>query len=812
MGYPLHIVIRNIMRHNRVRPALLIACTLLSFQGCVVWDFAKVRYENVFGYFNTYYNAAQTFDDAMKLINEQKRSMIQPKDVSVPINDPGMQKKQRIMMNESTVPPQAAEKFNKVIEKCSRILVFYPRSKWIDNSLMLIGKSYFFLRESGKAERKFKELLKDYPESSFTSEAILWLGKTYFQMKKYDIAETQLLSAIEKGMKQNEKAVIADAYFTLGEMALEKEQHEEAAIQYRKAVEYSVDNDQSIDIQMALARENEKIGDKKGAMEAYRAIMNRNPSKELMFIAELNYTRLSRETGALDQAANALLDMLDNPAYLDYDSKIQLEIGHLYRAYEDYKSAVDQYTYVDTTFRNVPESAEAFFAVGEINEFKFKNYDKAFDAYTNAKRFPGLPVSKSATKKSDDFGEYRRQRNMMSDLDTLFFYVLHPDSLAVRDSLHAINEKLERERRIAAGDEIDPVSEKKKEIERFSRRRPHGRNTGKVNPYAGKVKGLLPSFSAPGTPSNQSSLVPTYRKVNLRALSQDSVFELLSMMRMEMGSIMYNKIANFDSALYYYQLALNGKLPEGAQAQTYYTLAEIARRQGDEKSARDFEDLLIKGYPKYSFAQSIMQARGMELPKDTNTAAREAYDRAAQLLEAKKYKDGVIALKWMTEQYPFSDQAVRAKLAIALTYEDHLNQGDEALKMYKQMVKDHASSKYSQRAKDVLAALEKKIPEPGSKSESGKPEEKPGTQQKTKQLVIEEKAVKTDSVTTKKSSDPTRDLDFPLGVPGKNQPKNPPRRPQVQDPDKDPETGERNRIPNPSPPSPQNQALPPKGK
>ena len=40
--------------------------------GCAVWEFGMTRYENVTGYFNTYYNASTLFDEALTEVNTER--------------------------------------------------------------------------------------------------------------------------------------------------------------------------------------------------------------------------------------------------------------------------------------------------------------------------------------------------------------------------------------------------------------------------------------------------------------------------------------------------------------------------------------------------------------------------------------------------------------------------------------------------------------------------------------------------------------------------------------------------------------------
>lgn len=785
--------------------AFLITGAAFLLQGCAVWDFVDTRWQNATGYFNTYYNAAKLYAEAeeeiaqnlmSKVIDPQQSAAEKGIDLLDGASDDERGKiKREISMLESGTPSTAVMKLDKVIEKCSRILVNYPKSKWVDNALLLIGKSYYHKFEALRAERKFQELLDRHPDSDLVPEAILWLGKTYVRLEKFDLAETMLNRAIETAVDESEPDIAAAAYYELGKMYLLENNRPEAVKMYEQASDFSSDREQRIQIQLSLAREYERLGEKEKAAQAYRDIFKLEPDTQLAFLAELNYAKLTRETGDLDEASNTMINMLENPLYLDYDGKIQLEIGHLYYAYhrrylamgdtlaaDAFLAAMDQYTLVDTTFKSTEESADASYAKGRIYEEDVRDYDHAFEFYNKSKlSFPGAASARTSGVKSKIFGEYRKLRNQMSQKDTTLFYVLNPDTLRVRDSLRVIADSLDRERRRAEGVEDAEKSEVEILAERFRRRRPHGRNTGRINPWLREIESQKAAMTVglQATAQAVSAAGPEYRRINLRTTNPDSLRSVLSELYMEMGWQMYDQIGNIDSARHYYQKALDNHLADSLRPQAVYTLAAIERRAGNEAEAVAHEDRLIRDYPTSRYAHGIMSLRGLPLPKDSTALAQEAYEMAARVLEQGNLSQGVEMMQAVIEQYPDSPQAVRAQLAIAMAFEDQ--RGDEALAMYREMVKNHPTSPYSQRGKDILAAIEnneknavrlQQEAEARAEAERKAEEERARREQRFRNPLLDEelKVLRDSARTVEPKIDPSRDNDFPLRLPGEDVP------------------------------------------
>ncbi len=788
-------------------PLLCIASLAFIFQGCAVWNFVDVRWQNATGFFNTYYNASSLFKEAEEEIAEsQFNKTIDPARASisagfVPGNklamdgEEGARMKRDIAMIESGAPSSAIQKLDRVIEKCSRLIVSYPKSKWVDNALLLIGKSYLYKLELTRAERKFQELLDRYPDSDLATEAVLWLGKTYVKLEQYELARDLFDRTINHAVIEGEPDLAAQAYFEMGKMYLLLNLGSNAIESFEKAADFDADRTFRIQVQIALAREYERNGDREKAAQAFRDIFKLDPSRDLAFIAELNYAKLSRETGDLEEASNTIIDMLDNPMYLEYDSKIQLEIGNLYLAYfryyasmddtlghDAFVAALDQYTFVDTTFKGMPEAADALYAKGLLYETDIRDYDNAFENYNNAKlAFPGAESAELGGKKAIIFGDYRKLRRRLFDTDTTLYFARNPDSLRVRDSLLVIADSLDRERRVSEGGNDATMTEEQKLAERFRRRRPHGRNTGRINPWMMEQEKQQTAVLAglKNTEQAMAAAGPSYRRLNLSALDQDSLQASVAILQMEMGWLMFDRILNIDSARYYYNKAYLNGLPDSLKPQALYTMAVIERRAGLEDEAIAYEDRLIHAFPGNRYAQGIMRARGLVPPKDSTQIILEAYNEAVQFIERGDTERGIVLLRKLIDQYPKSEIALRAKLAIAMMYEE--NRGGEALAMYRDMVANHPNSPYSKRGKEILDAIDQaekdketekaREAERESRRAAEEEEQQKKDQRLRNPLLDEELKVMRDSIRgTSPDIDPSRDDDFPLRPPGDPKP------------------------------------------
>lgn len=125
-------------------------------------------------YFNTFYNAQKYYEDGTR-----------------PLENGGS-------VNRAVL--------DKSIEKSSKILQFHPKSEYVDDALLLIGKSYMYTGEYTKAIRKFTELIDYFPNSKFTDEALFYMGKTYLLQGETEVAKTIFMQVSARKKKYSAEA------------------------------------------------------------------------------------------------------------------------------------------------------------------------------------------------------------------------------------------------------------------------------------------------------------------------------------------------------------------------------------------------------------------------------------------------------------------------------------------------------------------------------------------------------------------------------------------------------------------------------
>jgi len=124
-------------------------------------------------YFNMFYNAEEAFQEGYRI---HEKAMLNYPDSIVVM--PGA---------------DAKAKYDRAIEKSVKVLDVFPKDKkWHEYAYFLLGKSYFYEKETSKAIRWFRLLQQEYPASAMIPESYLYIGKAYLVNEDIDKAEETL--------------------------------------------------------------------------------------------------------------------------------------------------------------------------------------------------------------------------------------------------------------------------------------------------------------------------------------------------------------------------------------------------------------------------------------------------------------------------------------------------------------------------------------------------------------------------------------------------------------------------------------------
>lgn len=603
---------------------LVSGCTLLSPVGAVI----SSAYENTVSYFNAYYNASKLFHEAEEEI--LARSLAQ----------------QDFLQGErsarSTIPPSARQKLNLVVDKCSNILSFHPQSALVDDALMLIGKSYYYMGEYAKAERKFTELLAQFPESAFVLESQLWLVKSSLHLANADQSVEIARRLVASALEDEEEAIAGQAYVLLGD-------HYENAGNARAAIDHytsalplmSEPIDQAITT-MKIGKLWLTLGDSRNALDALKRARGLTSDSRLLSQSGLLAIRVTRELGQYAESLEFCNLMLKDFRVLDYAREIKLEKASTLVEMKRTEEALELLATVDTSSVRSEFSTRAAFAAGQLHEKHLRDYHSAAASYARAAQFnlPSIaPQAQARLQAITRYFDYVRQHTVNDSLLAL------PDTIVVPlDSMLIV-----------------------------------------TTPLAG------------GTDSTQEAVKVDTLWNRVVVINHDSLKAAQTNISNQLGELFYSDLDDPDSALIWYSRALSAS-PDSLQLpRAIFVVAELRARDSTvamDYSAKLYRSLLAR-FPNSSYAAIAKQRLGIPVENPSEDPASDIYANAERKLDEGLLRDAVREFRELIRQFPDSPLAAQSAYAIGWIFEHKLSQPDSAIANYKRVVDRYGESPFS---------------------------------------------------------------------------------------------------------------------
>ena len=330
-------------------------------------------------YYNTFYNAKKDFADA-----------VGDKDI-----EPGK-------ANNETL--------EKCITRCEKVVKYHPRSKWVDDAVLLMGKCFYYMAEYRKALRKFEELEIYYPGGGLLPEAYFYSGLANQELGNRDGAITNF-----------GKAVSEDPRAEYGERAA-----------YQMARTYYLDDDHvsvvnSTEEFLSVHAGSKLLGDvlllraqSLIELERYEEsiitledFLLTKPKSQARFQAMMSMGRAYLELWDVEQALDIFMSLREGDLTKEDDARLGIEIAEAKHKLLRTDEAISHLEEVITLYPKTPFAAEALFKIAEINERELGDLESARKYYDRARsEAPYSDFSNQALLRSTSIArltEYRKK-------------------------------------------------------------------------------------------------------------------------------------------------------------------------------------------------------------------------------------------------------------------------------------------------------------------------------------------------------------------------------------------------------------------
>lgn len=393
--------------------------TLIAVTSCSTKKntFTRRVYHNLTAHYNAYWNGNESFKEGVKSIEKSSKDNYT---LVLPIYKYGTKQDAQSIFPKMD---RAIEKSSKVILRHSMYFKRKEYVRWIKDSYMLIGKSYFYKKDFSSAKRTFNFIPIRFSKEDIRYEAELWLARTYNQTGEFEKSESvldNLNNAIVKGKapaKLEKDFVLVYANFYI------LQQNYEPAIKYlQRGLELNHKKNTRNRLRFVLAQIYQEIGDMKEAARLYQLVIKKNPPYEMAFNAKINLAKTyDAKSSNRSMIVKKLKKMLKDKKNIDYLDQVYYALAEIYLKGNDIKQGIEYLTLsVASSVSNDYQKSLSSLELAGIY-FEKTEYTLAQAYYDTTMQF--LPED------HPDYEELKDKTEILTDLIINLKVVLEQDSL-----------------------------------------------------------------------------------------------------------------------------------------------------------------------------------------------------------------------------------------------------------------------------------------------------------------------------------------------------------------------------------------------
>ncbi|MCE5251530.1 tetratricopeptide repeat protein [bacterium] len=271
--------------------------------------------------------------------------------------------------------------YNDAVDGAARLIRDYPNSKYVDDSLFIIGMSYFYLGEYTRALTKYDEISEAFPESEFIPDVKYFKARCLIELDKYDDARIILSDCIENGNRYQK----GRAGLSLADISFLEEKWDDLLAAAQNVID---SNPEKEELYQAISYKGEalyNLARYEECVQTLEELLKNKLEPELQVKTNLMIALAKGELGKFEEGLGYLTAMQNKGEYAKYDPRIRLQIGRIYELQGDTDKAVDTYLKLAGDYPDSVASYEAWYHVGKLRLQDFSNLDDAKSAFDKAK-------------------------------------------------------------------------------------------------------------------------------------------------------------------------------------------------------------------------------------------------------------------------------------------------------------------------------------------------------------------------------------------------------------------------------------------
>lgn len=686
----------------RIFRLFILTSTFLVLAGCGMT--LRSGWADFNAYFNTYYNASTTFNRAYEQVERQnRREQINP---------------ERPIRIHRTPPRVAQNEFEEVILTSADILRNHNESRWIDNAIELIGKSYFYQQQYFSADQKFIELYNNALTPQRRQNAIIWRGRVFLEMSEYNAGINYLSNQLFASDLEWDEQNRAEVKLILAQLYVAQERWDEAENTLSEALPLVNNRVLRFRGNFLHGQLLEIQGDYDRAFDAFTVSTHRsNIEFPIVYHAKVKMGEMARNLGDYQWAYNHFRGMSRDDKFYEFLGDIEYQMArtmHLSGNIED-----SEILYERLLRRNVSQPSregrsKIYYGLAEIHRIEYLNFSLAAAYYDSSARqandLKRMPFNYDAQILARSFGDYARLTSESSRLDSLLWLgqlnEAEFDSVITivrerkvkemqrqaRESRQTGNMIVMDDMQLEQADEITDngfLNHKNAQITRqmnqaFSAywgprplvddwRRQEAVRSAIVEREEMEPEEVDEMLEGVQPQQEEQQILVDVSEVPFTEEAQGKTRQQIAAAEYEIGNVFFLTLNMPDSAANHYTRVVNRYPDSRVAPQALYTLSELYTVEGDSAQATLYASRLVDEYPRTIYARRISERFGFDLEEDEFIMTREdtiriAYDDIIAAYHENPGLETAEKLREFRKEYPDSDKAGLALYRSALEY------------------------------------------------------------------------------------------------------------------------------------------------
>lgn len=440
---------------------LLLLITGLVVSSCSVEKNtgATRSFHNLTSHYNIYFNASESYKEGLARMEE---SFMDDYTSILPL----------FFYEEESAQQSVGPQMKRAIDKCTKVITFHsitakPKikqgdqsekdkafyekneyNKWVDDSYLLIGKSYMQQGEFFMAAESFKHVLKTFPTEDAYYPAMAWLVRAYNAIGEMDESEELIvaLKDIDEFPKEHQEVL----YTSLADYHMKQEEYEEAAEYLQQALETGPKKNRKIRYTYILAQLLKESGKGDASISNFRKVIRMNPPYIMAFNAKVSMAEAFQAGASNSEEIKKILNkMLKDPKNDEFQDQIYFALANIFMEEGNREQAIEYYHLsVTTSVQNNYQKGESCLTLAEIyyNEPRYTLSAAYYDTAVNLLE--------------SDYPNYRALQTRSRSLNQL---VTNINTYELQDSVQVLAAMPESERNAKIDEIIEQVRKEEEE-------------------------------------------------------------------------------------------------------------------------------------------------------------------------------------------------------------------------------------------------------------------------------------------------------------------------------------------------------------